>query len=71
MSEPPRPGLRKEDPPATDVFAAIRELAPAIRGRASEIEKARRLPADLAQSLARLGLFRMAVPREIGRPRAQ
>jgi alkylation response protein AidB-like acyl-CoA dehydrogenase len=50
----------------TDILAAVRGLTPTIRGRASEIEKARRLPADLAQSLARLGLFRMAVPREIG-----
>ena len=49
-----------------DVLAAVRELAPAIRSRADEIEKARRLPADLAQSLARAGAFRMLVPRDVG-----
>jgi alkylation response protein AidB-like acyl-CoA dehydrogenase len=49
-----------------DVLAAIGELAPGIRARADEIEKARRLPADLARSLARAGAFRMLMPREIG-----
>lgn len=50
----------------TDVLAEIRALAPTIRARAAAIEQARRLPTDLAQSLARAGLFRMAVPREVG-----
>jgi alkylation response protein AidB-like acyl-CoA dehydrogenase len=50
----------------TDMLSAIRALAPAIRARAPEIEQARRLPADLAQTLAGAGLFRMAVPRGIG-----
>src|SRR5690348_3626244 len=49
-----------------DVLAAIAELAPGIRARSDEIEKARRLPADLARSLARTGAFRMLLPREIG-----
>lgn len=49
-----------------DVLAAVAELAPGIRERADEIEKARRLPADLARSLARAGAFRMLVPREVG-----
>jgi indole-3-acetate monooxygenase len=39
---------------------------PGIRARAAEIEQARRLPADLAATLARAGLFRLAIPREIG-----
>lgn len=50
----------------TDVAAAIAELAPLIRSRAAEIERARRLPTDLADTIARAGLFRMAVPRAIG-----
>lgn len=50
----------------TDVLAAIRELTPSIRARVAEIEQARRMPADLARSLAAAGLFRMAVPREVG-----
>ena len=49
-----------------DILAAIHELVPTIRARATEIEEARRLPADLARSLAAAGLFRMAVPREAG-----
>ena len=41
-------------------------LKPGIRARAAEIEKARRLPADLAAMLAKAGLFRLSVPREFG-----
>lgn len=44
----------------------MRDLAPAIRARSGEIEKARRLPADLAATLAKAGIFRMAVPKAIG-----
>lgn len=50
----------------SDVIFAIAELAPAIRARAGEIEKARRLPADLARALAQAGAFRMLVPRDVG-----
>ena len=50
----------------TDVLAAVQEMAPAIRARAEEIERARRLPADLARALATAGAFRMAVPRDVG-----
>ena len=50
----------------TDILAAIHELVPTIRARAAEIEQARRMPADLARSLAAAGLFRMAVPKEAG-----
>ena len=50
----------------TDILAAVRELTPGIRARVAEIERARRLPADLAQALAAAGLFRMAVPRDVG-----
>lgn len=50
----------------TDVLDAIQALTPAIRARAAEIERARRLPGDLAQSLAQAGLFRMAIPKSIG-----
>lgn len=50
----------------TDIVAAAVALQPEIRARASEIEKARRLPPDMAQTLAHAGLFRMATPRAIG-----
>ena len=51
-------------------MSAILETAGAlkstIRARATEIEQARRLPADLAAEIARAGLFRLATPHEIG-----
>lgn len=49
-----------------DVHASIKRLVPEIRARAAEIEEARRLPADLARSLAETGAFRILVPKTIG-----
>ena len=49
-----------------DVLAAAERIAPTLRARADEIERARRLPADLAQQFAQAGFFRMVVPRDIG-----
>lgn len=49
-----------------DTLAAAELIAPTLRARADEIERARRLPADLAQQFAQAGFFRMAVPHEIG-----
>jgi alkylation response protein AidB-like acyl-CoA dehydrogenase len=51
---------------AADVLAAIEELAPTIAGRASEIEEARRLPADLLDELKRVGAFRLTGPASHG-----
>ncbi len=48
------------------VLEAAVQLKSSIRARAAEIEQARRLPADLAATLARVGLFRLGIPREIG-----
>ena len=42
-----------------------RALAPAIAARAAEIEAARRLPADIAASLAAAGLFRLTIPKSL------
>jgi alkylation response protein AidB-like acyl-CoA dehydrogenase len=47
---------------ATDLSA----LLPAIAAEASAIEELRRLPAQLAATLAEHGLFRMLVPRALG-----
>jgi alkylation response protein AidB-like acyl-CoA dehydrogenase len=51
---------------APAMLAQARALAPAIRERAPEIERARRLPADLARDMARAGLFRIMLPRSVG-----
>lgn len=52
--------------PETDPVARARELLPAIRARADEIEAARRLPADLHRTLAVAGFYRSWAPRECG-----
>ena len=51
---------------APDVLATAHDLAPTLRKRADEIERARRLPADLSQAFARAGFFRMCVPEAYG-----
>ena len=45
---------------------AIRALQPELSARAQEMEEARRLPADLADTLAKAGLFRMVTPAAYG-----
>jgi alkylation response protein AidB-like acyl-CoA dehydrogenase len=49
-----------------DILATARALVPGIRDRADEIERNRSLPADLATTLARAGLFRTLLPRRLG-----
>jgi len=53
-------------PEVTDTLAAARALQPMLRERADDIERARRLPADIAATFAQAGLFRMAVPASLG-----
>jgi indole-3-acetate monooxygenase len=45
---------------------AAAALGPAIRAAAPEIERTRRIPADLLEALREAGLFRMVLPREVG-----
>ncbi|HVN83836.1 MAG TPA: acyl-CoA dehydrogenase family protein [Candidatus Binatia bacterium] len=45
---------------------AARALADGIRERADDIERDRRLPAELVTAMAEAGLFRLCVPRELG-----
>jgi len=47
-------------------LAAAQSLHPMLRERSDEIERARRLPADIARQFAQAGFFRMAVPRSVG-----
>lgn len=44
----------------------VRDLLPAIRARAEDIEQGRRLPHDLADGLRATGLFALGVPRALG-----
>ncbi|WP_224244647.1 acyl-CoA dehydrogenase family protein [Hyalangium gracile] len=48
------------------LLTAAQQLAPRIAARSEEIEAARRLPADLAQELAKADLFRMWIPEAYG-----
>lgn len=48
------------------LITAANQLAPLVAARSDEIEAARRLPADLAQDMARADLFRMFVPEAYG-----
>ena len=48
------------------LFAAIRDLAPSITARSTEIESSRRLPLDLLDQLIAAGCFRMLTPRSHG-----
>jgi alkylation response protein AidB-like acyl-CoA dehydrogenase len=68
LAEPAMPTLAAmpRAPEAADTLAAARALQPMLRERAPEIERARRLPADIAATFAQAGLFRMAVPASLG-----
>jgi indole-3-acetate monooxygenase len=48
----------------TDLLTAAHNIAPTLAARAPEMDEARRLPADLAQTLAQQGFFRMVLPAE-------
>lgn len=50
----------------TDPLAAARALDTEIRARADELDETRRLPADLAQKMAKAGFFRMVTPASLG-----
>ena len=49
-------------PGTQGVLAAVRQLTPTIKDRASDIEAARRLPGDLLRELKQAGCFRMLLP---------
>ena len=58
-------GARESDP-VSGVVAAVRELAGPLRARGAEIERARRLPADVVAALRQAGVFQLWMPRELG-----
>ena len=47
-------------------LAQARQLQPALRARSEDIERARRLPADVAHLLASAGMFQLLVPKSLG-----
>lgn len=51
---------------ASTLIGKVRELAPGIAARAEEFETARRIPADIAEQLRQIGVFRMTTPRSHG-----
>jgi alkylation response protein AidB-like acyl-CoA dehydrogenase len=51
---------------AQRLLADIRELAPHVAARATEIEAGRRIPPDLVEALRSIGVFRMFVPQTHG-----
>lgn len=53
---------------AAEVLARARALAPVLRERGDEIERARRLPPDVVESLRATGVFRMGFARDWGGP---
>jgi alkylation response protein AidB-like acyl-CoA dehydrogenase len=53
-------------PEAKILLGSIRDLAPSISARSSEIDSARRLPLDLLAQLTSAGCFRMFVPKSHG-----
>jgi indole-3-acetate monooxygenase len=61
---------REQEPLASEagerLQAAVRDLASELAARAEEIEKGRRVPADITDRLQRLGLFRTLIPRSHG-----
>lgn len=57
---------RVESASPSSTLEAVRALVPAIRERADEIERGRRVPLDLVRGLAEAGAFRMCIPRALG-----
>ena len=49
----------------------VRAHAPDIRAQADQIERDRRLPPDVVRALARIGVFRLCVPRILGGEEAE
>lgn len=65
LPRPASPDTPTHDPATTagDVLAAVHMLAPAIAGRAAEVEAARRVPPDMLDEVTRAGAFRLLLPR--------
>ena len=49
-----------------NALTQARQLQPALRSRSEDIERGRRLPADVARLLASAGMFQLLVPKSLG-----
>lgn len=58
--------MSADDSRARALLQAVRELAPAIKAAAPEIEKSRELPKPLFRKIVDAGLFHMLVPHQLG-----
>lgn len=70
---PPSPAGAGTDPvapasSAAEILARAKAVAPLLRERAAEIERERRLPADVVEMLRGTGVFRMGFGRSWGGP---
>ncbi|MDF3310689.1 acyl-CoA dehydrogenase family protein [Rhodococcus sp. T2V] len=53
---------------AGEILARARDIAPRLRERSDDIERARRLPSDVVELLRNTGVFRMGFSRNFGGP---
>jgi len=51
---------------SSEILARATALAPVLRERSEEIERARKIPSDIVTGLGRAGIFRLCVPRTLG-----
>lgn len=58
--------LPRTENPVASPLEMVRALAPALRERAAETERNRRVAPDLVRGLADAGAFRMCIPRTLG-----
>ena len=50
----------------TSILEAVRALTPQIQSQLEQMEADRRLPLELAQAMAKIGIFRLMIPKSLG-----
>jgi indole-3-acetate monooxygenase len=55
----------------SDIYANARGLGAHLREKSAESDEARQLPADVVAPVREAGMFRLAMPKDWGGPRAQ
>src|ERR1700754_397392 len=64
LSPSPSPALTRSS--AEEVLSRVNALVPVLRARAPETEKLRRMHPDNLRDLTEAGVFRLAVPADVG-----